>query len=189
MTNETKQALQKVFRANADKQLSLSKVLETSVAAFRSDKYGVDRVYAEALGESRSEQRKLFMETFATCMPHVIYNGTGKDKVVIVDFVEAKENSNLSKAIKQYRLAGGEIVKPKNCVGVIETEQEVKKMETVTLASGFEVEVVSRDAEGNVLTEIKKTRLVPREKSVWGYTETVMNALIDALEILVDGTK
>lgn len=188
MTNETKQALQKVFRANADKQLSLSKVLETSVAAFRSDKYGVDRVYAEALGESRSEQRKLFMETFATCMPHVIYNGTGKDKVVIVDFVEAKENSNC-KPIRQYRLAGGEICRPKGACLVIETEQVVKKMETVTLASGFEMDVVSRDAEGNVLTETKKTRLVPREKSVWGYTETVMNALIDALEILVDGTK
>ena len=177
----------KVFRANADKQLSLSKVLETSVAAFRSDKYGVDRIYADALGESRSDQRKLFMEVFATCMPHVIYNGT--HKVVIVDFVEAKENSDLTKAIRQYRLAGGEIVKQEGCAGFIETEQEVKKMETVTLASGFQVEVVSRDADGNVITETKKTRLVPREKSVWGYTDVVMNALIAALEIIVDGTK
>ncbi|MBR1525035.1 MAG: hypothetical protein IJ640_00045 [Prevotella sp.] len=178
--NETRQQLSKLFRANADKQLSISKVLETTIAALRQDKTGLGGLYADIVGESRSEERKNFLAVFAQHMPHVVFNGT--DKVVMVDWVEAKEDSNLNKAIRQYRLAGGNIVRPEVCVGVVETEQEVKKQEKVTLASGYEMMVVSRDAEGTILTETKKLRLVPREKSVWGYTDTVMNAFIEAIE-------
>lgn len=181
MTNEIREQLSKVFRANADKQLSLSKVLETTISALRSDKTGMGGLYADVVGDSRSEERKKFLNVFYQQMPHVVYNGT--DKVVVVDWVEAKSDST-GKPIRQYRLAGETIEKPEGCPSVIVTEKEVKKMEEVTLASGYVQQVVSRDADGNIITERKQVHLFPREKTVWGYTDTVMNAFVCTIELI-----
>jgi len=70
------------------------------------------------------------------------------------------------------------------CVDYVLSEQETKKKEVVTLASGFQIEVPSRDAKGNYLTEVRSVKLVPRKKSVWGYTDTVKQAIIATLDEL-----
>lgn len=181
MTNEIRENLAKLFKANADKQMSLSKVLETTIAALRADKTGMGGLYADVVGDSRSDERKKFLSVFYQQMPHVVYNGT--DKVIVVDWVEAKDQKG-TKAIKQYRIAGEAMEKPDGCPTFISVEKDVKKMEIVTLASGYSMEVVSRDAEGNVITEKRQVRLLPREKTVWGYTDTVMQAFIVSVELI-----
>ena len=187
MTNETREQLAKVFRANANKQLSLEVVLASSIKAFRSEKYGVDSIYAEIIGEHNSAERSLFMEVFATCMPHVWYNGAKKPS--IVDFVEKKENSKADKPFKQYRLPEGKIVSVPNCATEIETTVTVRKEETVTLASGYVLTVPSRDKDGNYLTDDVKKVYIPQNKAVWGYTPVILNAILDALAIIEEGTK
>jgi hypothetical protein len=116
-------------------------------------------------------------------MPHVVYNNT-KD-VIIVDFVAPKKEENLLRAIKEYRLAGKETVVLEQCVGMVEDEREETAKEIVRLKSGFEIEVPSRDADGNVIKETKKVKLVPREKSIWGYTDVVRDAFIATLDVLM----
>lgn len=180
MTNEIREQLAKVFRANADKQLSLSKVIETTCTALRADKTGLGSLYADYVGESRSEERKRFLQVFFQQMPHVVYNGT--DKVVVVDWVESEEDCK--KPIRQYRLAGEPLVNCDECIFSATTTKEIKRKEIVTLQSGFVIEVASRDADGNYITEQKEVRLVPREKSAWGYTDTVMQAFIVAIELI-----
>lgn len=182
MTNETREQLEKVFRANANKQLSLEVVLSSSIKAFRSDKYGVDSIYADIIGEHGSAERSLFMETFALCMPHVWYNGAKKPS--IVDFVEKKENSKADKPFKQYRLAGGVIHCINNCATEVEATVEVRKEEKVTLESGYVMTVPSRNKDGEIITEKVKKVFVPQNKSVWGYTPVIMNAIIEALRII-----
>jgi hypothetical protein len=116
-------------------------------------------------------------------MPHYVENGT--DEVVVCDFVAAKEDNLLSKTIRQYRFAVDEdIVHPEICVNYIEVEKEEQDVETVTLKSGFEVEVKSFDAEGQPIMKTTKKQFVPRKKSVWGYTKDVKAALIKAIEFI-----
>lgn len=182
MTNEQKKNIEKVFAINADKQLSLEKVLNTTLKALCVDV--MTSVYAKSiLGEDRTEERKKFRATFALCMPHYVLNGT--NEVVIADFVAANDSNKLSKTVKQYRLSvDSDIVNPEGCLNYIETEKETKKTEIVTLESGYELEVPSRDADGNFITESVKVQLVPRKKAVWGYTKDVMAAIINAMEII-----
>lgn len=175
--------LQKVWKANADKQQSLSAVIETSCEAFRLDQTGVGALVADIIGKSRTPERRAFLEEFKHQMPHVVYNNT-KD-VIIVDFVAPKKEENLLRAIKEYRLAGKETVVLEQCVGMVEDEREETAKEIVRLKSGFEVEVPSRDADGNIIKESKKVKLVPREKSIWGYTDVVRDAFIATLDVLM----
>ena len=66
-------------------------------------------------------------------------------------------------------------------VNVAQAEREVNKTEKVTLASGFVMDVPSKDAEGKQLKETKVVNVVPREKVQWGYTNVVKKALKNAL--------
>lgn len=182
MTQEQIKNFEKVWSANADKQMSLSKVLGTTLKALSTDV--LTSVWAKSiLGEDRTEERKNFMRIFSTCMPHYVLNGT--DEVVICDYVAATDSNKLSKTIKQYRLSvDTDIVTPEGCANYVEAEKEQKKQEEVTLASGYVLTVDSRDAEGNVIVETVKTQLVPRKKAVWGYTKDVKTALLNAMNII-----
>ena len=182
LTEQQLKDLNKVFKANADKQLSLSKVLSTSLAAIVSERIG-DDITAAVGATTKDDARKEFVARFMNHMPHVVYNGS--DKITVVDFFEAPADAKNDKFIKAFRLAGSDVVELETCVNFVETEQEVKQHEKVTLASGFELDVISRDADGNVISDTKQVRLTWREKTVWGYTDTVKNAIIAALNELV----
>lgn len=185
MTQEQVKNFEKVWSANADKQMSLSKVLGTTLKALSTDV--LTSVWAKSiLGEDRTEERKHFMNVFALCMPHYVLNGTSD--VVICDFVAATDSNKLSKTIKQYRLSvDDEIVTPEGCANYVEAEKVQNKTEKVQLASGWEIEVPSRDAVGELITETVKTQLVPRKKAVWGYTKDVKTALLNAMNIIDEG--
>jgi len=133
---------------------------------------------------------KEFVGLFMLNMPHVVYNGTKTP--VVVDWVEAKETSNLQKAFRQYRYFGEDITTPTNaagevtCVGSIEREKEVQKTIDFTHPSGYVQTIPMRDAEGKIITESVMTKFVVREKSIWGYTDTVVSAFINAADELVD---
>ena len=184
MTNEMKEIVMKVWKENANKQLSLSTVLATTCAALRADKMGAGSLYAELIGDGGKNKsvRSHFINVFKHEMPHVTYNGT--DKEVVVDFVEMDEDKKQNRAIREYRLAGGQAVTLTECVGHIEDTREVNKTEWIKYASGFKREVPSLDSEGKVIKEKRVVKLVPREKTVWGYTDVVMNAFIAALEVV-----
>lgn len=172
----------KVFEANANKQLDFDKVVGTTATALSTNVLTKDWVNS-IIGEAGSDTRKHFREVVALMMPHYVLNGT--DKVIACDYVAATDSNKLSKTIRQYRLSvDSEIVKPEGCATFVETEVEESKTEKVKLASGWEIEVPSRDAEGNVIKESKKVQLVPRKKSVWGYTKDVKVAIIKAIEYI-----
>lgn len=180
MTNESREAIKQLFRANADKQLSLSNVISTSIEALRKgDKYG--QLYADLVG--KGTKRSHFIALFMDCMPHVTFNG--EKKITVVDWVECKDVEKAHRAFREYRIAGQNAVTLTECKSIVAVEQDgVKVYESVKLASGFTITVPSRDSEGNYIVEKRTINYVPREKSVWGYTETVLGAFLSALEIL-----
>ena len=181
MTNESRESLKKLFTENANKQLSLSTVISTSIAALKKGSMS-DRLYAELVGKGK--ERSHFISLFMEQMPHVTWNG--KKKITVVDWVECKDTEKALRAFREYRLAG-EIVdlSGKECMSIISVEKDgIKVMESVKLASGFIITVPSRDAEGNYIITKATVKYIPREKVIWGYTETVMNAFIKALEVL-----
>lgn len=187
MTNESRESLKALFTANANKQLSLSNVISTSIAALRKGSTS-DKLYAELVGKGKT--RSHFIALFMEQMPHVTWNGSKKSTVV--DWVECKDTEKAHKAFREYRLAGEPVVdlKGKECLSIVEVEKDgVKVMESVKLASGFVITVPSRDVEGNYILQKKNIKLIPREKTVWGYTETVMDAFIAALEVLENEPK
>lgn len=182
LTNEQIKNLEKVFNANADKQLSLKVVLDTTLKALSTDVLTASIVKG-ILGENRSAERKHFMEVFGLCMPHYVLNGT--HEIVIADFIAATDENKLGKTIRQYRLAVDEdIVSPSVCINYVETEREEPKTVEFVHESGYVQVINMRDAEGKVITETTKVQLVPRKKAVWGYTKDVKAALINAINII-----
>ena len=127
---------------------------------------------------------KEFVGLFNLEMPHIVWNGTKAPTPC--EWVVAKENSNLNKAFRQYRYAGEDIVKLDKCEGSIKREVEEKVMVKFVHESGYVQELAARDKDGNPITMQKECRLVPREKSIWGYTETVINAFVNAADELVE---
>ena len=131
------------------------------------------------------ENWKRFLELWALQMPHVIYNGS---KVpTVVDWVEDPEGKfKLEKAIKSYRYTDDEEVKVEGCTdGRIKREVTCKMMEVITYASGFSKEVPSLDEEGKPITETTTKTFVPKEKSAWGFTKTLVAAFIAATDDLL----
>jgi hypothetical protein len=140
------------------------------------------------LGDAaNTEERKHFRNMVSYFMPHYVLNGT--DKVIACDFIAATDENKLSKTIRQYRLSvDDEVIKCEVCKNYVETTREEPKMQEFTLKydSGFE-EVIKRqvrNAEGEVETEQVTVQLVPRKKSVWGYTKDVKTAIINAIEYI-----
>lgn len=130
---------------------------------------------------------KEFVAEFMHQMPHVVWNGS--KQAVVCEWVESKDDKP-KKAFRQYRYFGEEISYPTNAAGEIEAvgsiEREIEKTakEVITFASGWSMEVPSRDSDGNVQKTKVCTKLVPREKNVWGYTDTVIDAFIAAADKL-----
>ncbi len=142
-----------------------------------------DRLYADLVGTGKT--RSHFISLFMNAMPHVTWNGS--ESITVVDWVECKDTDKAHKAFREYRMAGHDIVdlSGKECMSIVPVEKDgVKVMEDVKLASGFIITVPSRDCEGNYIVRKETIKYVPREKTVWGYTETVLNAFIAALEVL-----
>lgn len=187
LTEEQKKNIARVFDANADKQLSLEKVLNTTKQAMSTDM--LTKSWAEdVIGADRTPTRKHFREVFNQFMPHYVENGT--DEVIVCDLIKVKKPEDLlSKTIRQYRASvDSEIVKLDVCANCIELseEKQAKETKTVKLDSGYEmdVELDSFDKEGKPIMETVKTQYVPRKKSAWGYTKDVKTALIKAIEFI-----
>lgn len=186
MTNEQKKALENVMNENANKQLSFSKVINSTLKALSTDALTAN--YAAAIiGEHNTEERKHFLQVLALHMPHYVLNGT--DEVVICDFIKATESNLLSKTIKQYRFdVNTEIVNPEGCANFVEIRSEQKKKELVkvTFASGLvkEIEMDSLDADEQPIYEVVATQYVPRKKAVWGYTKQVFTAIVNTIEFI-----
>lgn len=126
-----------------------------------------------------------FKELHALNMPHVIYNGS---KVpTIVDWVEKPQNYNENKAIKSYRYTGDEeITVCETCIdGAITREKEVAVKFQITHPSGYTEEVTCKDEEGKAIKQQVSMTLVPKAKSAWGFTETMVLAFIAAADDLL----
>lgn len=132
---------------------------------------------------------KRFIELWKLNMPHVVYNG--KKDVVVVDWVEKPQNYNENKAIKQYRYTGDETITiPKTCIdGVIVREKEVAVKFQITHPSGYSEEVTCKDADGKPIKQQVNMTLVPKAKSAWGFTETMVLAFIAATDDLLTELK
>lgn len=186
LTAVQKENLAKVFDAKAEKEQTLDCVANKVAAALTTDVLTKEWV-KDLVGASGDRARKVFLQAVAYFHPHFVLNGT--KKVIACDFIAATEENVGSKTIRQYRLSvNDEVVRPTNCANVIETEREESKTEKVTLESGWEIEVPSRDKEGNLIKETKKVQLVPRKKSVFGFTKEMKTAVINAIEAIENGT-
>lgn len=129
---------------------------------------------------------KRFLELQALEMPHVIYNG--HKNPTIVDWVKDPENKfKLEKAIKSYRYTDDEeITKVKGTFNgrITRTIKDTKK-EVITYASGYCKEVPSLDENGKTIETEVTISLVPKEKSAWGFTKTMVEAFIAAADDLL----
>jgi hypothetical protein len=126
-----------------------------------------------------------FKELHALNMPHVIYNGS---KVpTIVDWVEKPQNYNENKAIKSFRYTGDEeITLCDTCIdGTITREKEVAVKFQITHPSGYTEEVTCKDGDGKPIKQTVNMTLVPKAKSAWGFTETMVLAFIAAADDLL----
>ena len=185
LTAEQKENLAKVFDAKAEKEQSFDVVANRVAQALTTDVLTKSWV-KDLIGESGTPARKNFLQVVSFFHPHYVLNGS--NKVIACDFILATDENKDSKTIRQYRLSVNEdVVRPEICANVVETEREENKMETVTFESGYEMEVPSRDAEGKVIKETKKVQLVPRKKSVFGFTKEMKTAIINAIEYIESG--
>lgn len=186
LTEEQKKNLAKVFDAKAEKEQTMDCVANKVAAALTTDALTKSWV-KDLVGESGSKERKNFLQAVAYFHPHFVLNGS--KKVIACDFITATEENKDGKTIHQYRLSvNEEVVRPAICANVVETEREENKMETVKFESGYEMAVPSRDAEGNVIKVMTKVQLVPRKKSVFGFTKEMKTAVINAIEAIENGT-
>lgn len=186
LTEEQKKNIAKVFDAKAEKEQTMDCVANKVAAALTTDILTKSWV-KDIVGESGSKERKNFLQAVAFFHPHYVLNGS--KKAIACDFVTATEENKDSKTIRQYRLSvDEEVVRPEVCSNVIETEREENKMETITFESGYKMEVPARDVEGKVLKETQKVQLVPRKKSVFGFTKEMKTAVINAIEAIENGT-
>ena len=186
LTAEQKENIAKVFDAKAEKEQTLDSVANKVATALTSDV--LTKLWVkDIIGASGDKARKNFLQAVAFFHPHFVLNGT--NKVIACDFILATDENKGSKTIRQYRLSvDDEVVRPEICAEVIETEREETKTEKVKLESGWEIEVPSRDAEGKLLKEMRKVQLVPRKKSVFGFTKEMKTAVINAIEAIENGT-
>lgn len=137
------------------------------------------------LANTIDENWKRFKQLHAENMPHIKYNG--KKEVVICDWIEKPQNYDANKAISSYRYTGDEsITICPNCIdGTIVREKEVATKFTIKHPSGYTEEVTCKDSEGKAIKEIVKMTLVPKVKSAWGFTETMVLAFIAAADDLM----
>lgn len=131
---------------------------------------------------------KFFKEQlFPSCMPH--YRKNGASTIIVCDWIEAKNDKPLNLAFSEFRFIKDEVredaTKLEQCVGHIVRELPKPVKEVLTFKSGFQKEVDALDENGEKILANAKCNLVPREKSQWGYTDTVVDAFIEATDRLL----
>lgn len=128
---------------------------------------------------------KRFKQLHAENMPHIKYNGS--KSVTICDWVEKPQNYNENKAISSYRYTGDEtITKCDVCIdGVIVRKKEVAVKFQITHPSGYTEEVTCKDGDGKPIKQTVNMTLVPKAKSAWGFTETMVLAFLAAADDLM----
>ena len=184
MTQAQKEAVAKVFTNVANKQLDFDTVVGNVAKALVTDLLTADWV-KHVLGDAaNTPERKHFREVVAYMMPHYVLNGT--DKVIACDFVAATDSNRGTKTIRQYRLSvDSDVIKPEGCLSTsIKTKEEQPQTIEFKHPSGYRQTINLRDADGNVITKSVEVELVPRKKSVWGYTKDVKVAIINAIEYI-----
>lgn len=184
MTTQVKEIIGKLFDHKADQNLSASKVFGEVFNAIAADAAKSDSVVKYLIPASADERKKVranMLQKFFRAMPHIVEAGSGK--LVVCDMVEADPTKEYTQAFTECRASvDEEIMTYEVAVTMAQAEREVSVMETIVYASGFEKVVPSVDAEGKVIKENRLVNLVPREKVQWGYTKTVKQAIINAIE-------
>lgn len=137
---------------------------------------------------------KEFKEEFMFQMPHVVYPGVRK--LVPCDWVKANDRTKFNVFFVEFREAGKECFTfgtsedgSNNSASYIKGTEEVPDKVKFTHPSGYVEEIDAKDADGNLITKTVECKLVPREKTAWGYTETVINAFCAAADELLDRKK
>lgn len=184
MTSEMQKILNQVWKNNAEKQMSLSNVIKTTCDALRADRLGAGVIYAELIGDGGKNKsvRQHFIDKVISELNYVVYNGTNKK--VAIDFVKVdKEDlAKQNRAIREYHIVDEQPVVLDTCVWHIERTVDVVKTINYTHESGYVEPIPMRDAEGKKITEKQVKCFVPREKTMWGYTDEVKKAFFAALD-------
>lgn len=139
-----------------------------------------------ALAKTIDENWARFCELHAINMPHVVYNGSSKP--TIVDWVKDPEGKfKLERAIKEYRHTDDtENTIVDGCFdGRVVRKVEEKQMVVIEFASGFSKEIPDLDADGKPITTTVDATFVPKEKSTWGFTKTMVEAFLAAADDLL----
>lgn len=182
MTQEMQNVLVQLFEKTAEKNESLSKVFNEVYKVMHDHAHnvgGLHMYFFPEEAEAKKAQKAELFKRFCYAMPWVKY--AGEDKITVVDFVEYDEAKEYTVNFTAARTSVDEEVKDWGFASTwVEAEREVNKTEKVTLASGWEMEVASKDAEGKAIKEKKYIKVTPREKTRWGYTSVVRKALINA---------
>lgn len=161
---------------------------------------GIKRQMSKTNGENKTakcvdKNWKEFVEEFNNQMPHIVKAGT--KKIVPCDWVKATDKTKFNVFFSEYRVAGEELVNfggeelPNGKISyktgsfIMGKYEEVQKIKFVH-PSGHEEEIPEKDKDGNVITKTVECKFVPREKTAWGYTETVVNAFIAAADEIME---
>lgn len=124
---------------------------------------------------------------FPSCMPH--YRKNGSSSIIVCDWIEQKNDKPLNLAFSEFRFIKDDVREESNkleqCVGHIEREILKPEKEVLTYKSGFQKEVDAVDENGEKILKPTKCKLVPREKTQWGYTDIVVDAFIEAADTLL----
>lgn len=173
-----------MFDKKAEQNLSASKVFGEVFNAIADDAKKTGSIVKYLIPENSDERKKVranMLQKFFRAMPHIVEAGSGK--LVVCDMVEADPTKEYTQAFTECRTSVDEdVITYESAVTMAQAEREVAVTETIVYASGFEKEVPSVDAEGKVIKENRVVNVVPREKTQWGYTKTVKQAIINAIE-------
>lgn len=182
MTQEMQSVLTQLFDKAAEKNESLSKVFNEVYKVMHDHAHkvgGLHMYFFPQEAKAKKAQKAELFKLFTISMPHVVY--AGEDKITVCDFVEADPENEYTNYFTEARTSVDDNVQTYAvAVNIAQAEREVNKTEKVTLASGWEIEVASKDAEGKPMKENRVVNVVPREKTRWGYTSVVRKALINA---------
>jgi hypothetical protein len=183
MTTQVSELIEKLFDKKAEQNLSVSKVFGEVFNAIADDAKKSESILKYLIpsdAEGRKQVRKDMFDKFLYAMPHIVEAGSGK--LVVCDMVEADPEKEYTQAFTECRpTVDDDATKYPCAVTMAQAEREVAKMETIKYASGFEKEVPALDENGKVIKEKRLVNLVPREKTQWGYTKTVKQAIINAI--------
>lgn len=183
MTTQVQEIISQLFDHKAEVNMSASKVFGEVFNAICDNAKKDESILKYLIPEDKDARKQVradMLAKFFYAMPHIVEAGTGK--LVVCDMVEADPEKEYTQAFTECRpTVDDEATKYPCAVTMAQAEREVAKMETIKYASGFEKEVPSVDENGKVIKEKRLVNLVPREKTQWGYTKTVKQAIINAI--------